>query len=137
MPLTAPATVGRERELRTLSVAMERARRGQGGAIFLVGEAGIGKSRIAGEVTGRAFGAGMRVLRGRGSLLGATVPFRPIAEALLGMLRAEGAPHHADLVSYQPALGRLVPEWRQPGPSPQPESIVVLAPAVLPGVSLA
>jgi DNA-binding CsgD family transcriptional regulator len=136
MHLAAPSTIGRESELDALDRALAGARERRGGAVFLVGDAGIGKSRIANEVVGRAFDAGMRVMRGRGSSLGAVVPFRPIAEALLGLFRSEGPPQHPDLGPYRPALGRLVPEWREPA-AENPESLVVLAEAVLRVVTLA
>src|SRR6266508_5887367 len=136
MQLAAPTTVGRESELKALDAALDGIRQRRGGAVFFVGDAGIGKSRMANEVVGRAFDAGMKVMRGRGSSPGAVVPFRPIAEALLGLFRAEGPPQHPDLVPYRPVLGRLVPEWRQPV-ADGPESIVVLAEAVLRVVTLA
>jgi class 3 adenylate cyclase/tetratricopeptide (TPR) repeat protein len=45
--------VGRERELSLLLDAFERARAGEGQAVFLVGEAGIGKSRLLLELRRR------------------------------------------------------------------------------------
>ncbi len=50
--------VGRERELTLLLDAFERARAGQGQVVFLVGDAGIGKSRLLLELreTGRRAG---------------------------------------------------------------------------------
>ncbi len=45
--------VGRERELSLLLDAFERARAGQGQAVFLVGDAGIGKSRLLLELRRR------------------------------------------------------------------------------------
>ena len=39
--------VGRDVELTELHEAMDAAERGQGSVLFLVGEAGIGKSRLA------------------------------------------------------------------------------------------
>ena len=46
--------VGRDDELRAVRAALDAARTGQGGAIFLVGESGIGKSRLAAAEIGRA-----------------------------------------------------------------------------------
>src|SRR5690242_19529037 len=132
MLLMAPTLVGRASELDTLHAALDGAREGRGGAVFLVGEAGIGKSRMAAELVSRAIAAGMRVLRGRGSGLGATVPFRPIAEALLGLVRTGGLPDHPDLVPYRPSLGRLIPEWQQYSGPDANEPLVVLAEAGLP-----
>ncbi|QRO01222.1 protein kinase [Archangium violaceum] len=45
--------VGREDELRRLSDGWERARAGQGGCVLLIGEAGIGKSRVLQELLER------------------------------------------------------------------------------------
>ena len=66
MQTRAPLLVGRDAELTELTRALSGTRAGRGGSAFLVGEAGIGKSRLAALATGRAFDAGMRVLRGRG-----------------------------------------------------------------------
>ena len=61
--LTAPL-VNRERELADLLTAGERLRSGQGGIVFLIGEAGLGKSRLAAELRDR-LGPGVRFLVGR------------------------------------------------------------------------
>src|SRR5918993_323081 len=45
--------VGRQGELRTIEDRWERARAGQGQFVVLVGEAGLGKSRLTGEVPSR------------------------------------------------------------------------------------
>jgi DNA-binding SARP family transcriptional activator len=56
-----PALVGREAEMATLSRALERARTGRGSAVLLVGEAGIGKSRLSAELARFAELRGARV----------------------------------------------------------------------------
>lgn len=131
----APLIVGRDAELSAVTGAMARAReQRRGGAVFLVGEAGIGKSRLAVEAADRATASGMRVLRGRSSVIGPTVPFRPLTEALMSAIRNGVAPDPSSLGAYQPVLGRLVPDWhdeawRESGP--HIGSVVVLAEAVL------
>jgi AAA ATPase domain len=105
-----PVVVGRDEELAVLEQSLEEAQSGCGGVVLLVGEAGIGKSRLAREVAAAAAGRGMRILVGRASRGGA-VAYRPFAEALLGALRASRQPELAELGPFQSALGRLVPEW--------------------------
>ena len=131
MQTRAPLVVGRDRELRVLNRAVADARAAQGNSVFVVGEAGIGKSRLAGETAGHAFAAGVRVLRGRGSTIGPTVPFRPLAEALLSLFRSGNPPDDKELGPYRPVLGRLVPDWSRGESAPDDGSLVVLAEAVL------
>src|SRR6266536_6053315 len=54
MQLSAPALIGRHAELAALDAALERTVKRRGGAVFLTGEAGIGKSRLARETASRA-----------------------------------------------------------------------------------
>ena len=51
---SASALVGRDRELAWLSEAWARAQRGTGAFVTLLGEPGIGKSRLAAELAGQA-----------------------------------------------------------------------------------
>ena len=71
----------------------------------MLGEAGIGKSRLIGEMTTAAHAAGVTVLRGRTGTVGPPVPYRPLAEALLSLARS-GAPMpgYVGLVVFSPAL---------------------------------
>jgi hypothetical protein len=131
MRLRASMTVGRNTEVQVLADAIEAARRGHGGAIFLVGEAGIGKSRLAAETADRAFAANLALLRGRGSTIGPTVPFRPLTEAVLSLRRGGEAIDVTELGPYRPALGRLVPDWSAAPPGEEDPSLVILAEAVL------
>src|SRR3954454_8485654 len=63
--LLCPVVVGRARELEALRRALIEARSGRGSVAVLVGEAGIGKSRLARELVADATATGMVVLRGR------------------------------------------------------------------------
>ncbi|WP_406098184.1 AAA family ATPase [Kitasatospora purpeofusca] len=135
MRTTSSITVGRAAELAMLGGALAAARQRAGGAVFLLGEAGIGKSRLAGECAYHAYGLGLPVLRGRGSSTGTVTPFRPLIEALSSRFRAAGPPTDPELTPYRPALARLVPEWRDTAPAAgagaYPETVVELAEALL------
>ncbi|MFD9130745.1 ATP-binding protein, partial [Kitasatospora sp. NPDC059571] len=132
MIITSPAIVGRSAENGLLATALGAARRGEGRAVFLSGEAGIGKSRLAAECAYRAVTEGMVVLRGRAGSAGAPVPFRPVAEAVLSLSRVSGPPTDERLAPYRPALASLVPEWREPGGRPlPPPSLTELSEAFL------
>ena len=121
--------VGRDAELSALKQALSDTRDQCGGVVFLVGEAGVGKSRLAAEAVNMALDSGMCVLRGRSSTTGSTVPFRPLSEALMSLFRSGEPVLDAALGPYRPALGRLIPDWdtgdRENG------SLVVLCEAVL------
>ncbi|MGX7824490.1 AAA family ATPase [Actinokineospora sp. 24-640] len=131
MRTRASTLVGREGEVDRLTGLLDEARSGRGGAAFVVGEPGIGKSRLAAEAVRRAMDAGMVVLRGRASATGPTVPFRPLTEALLSLVRRGVPLPDAALGPYRPILGRLVPEWSMGEAGPHGDSLVVLAEAIL------
>lgn len=75
--------VGRSRELAALTDAMEAAGRGEGSVTCVVGEPGVGKSRLISELHRRA--GGIRWAQGHALSFGATTPYLPIAE-LVGAL---------------------------------------------------
>jgi DNA-binding CsgD family transcriptional regulator len=131
MPAQPLSLVGRDTELAILEGALAAARDGCGGSVFLVGDAGIGKSRLAAEAVSRAIAAGMVVLRGRSSTLGPMVPFRPLTEALLSLVRRGELPDGDELGPYRPVLGQLVPDWATGDGGPATVSLVVLGEAVL------
>jgi DNA-binding NarL/FixJ family response regulator len=130
--------VGRDDELRTIADGIDAAVAGTGRALFLVGESGIGKTRLAGAATELGYAAGLRLLRGRASAIGPTVPFRPLTEALLSLLRS-GAEIDVDALGpYRPVLARLVPDLAPAAPVTSGDtSLVVMAEAVLRLISLA
>jgi tetratricopeptide (TPR) repeat protein len=123
--------VGRSEELEIVERALSAARSDRGGAVLVTGEAGIGKSRLAAAAADLAFAADMSLLRGRGSAIGPTVPFRPLTEALMSLLRGGEAFDVQKLGPYLPVLARLIPDLGPTSAIEDGRSLVVIAEAVL------
>ena len=73
--------VGREPEMKRLQQAFERCAQGHGQIVGLVGDAGVGKSRVCAEFAGRCEAAGASVLWVRSHTLGHALPLLPVAWA--------------------------------------------------------
>jgi DNA-binding SARP family transcriptional activator len=86
-PVAVPATprdgvVGRALELGRLEQALDDATAGHGTTALVAGSAGIGKTRLVGELAERARRRGVTVLTGRCiDLVGAALPYFPLVEA--------------------------------------------------------
>jgi DNA-binding CsgD family transcriptional regulator/tetratricopeptide (TPR) repeat protein len=116
--LTSATFVGRTEELARLTAAAERAAAGTPTVVVVGGEAGVGKTRLAGEVMASARAAGATVLAGGCVELGGEgVPFAPLIEALRAFVRDLDEPSLARLVPAQARaeLGRLLPELSPSG----------------------
>lgn len=137
MPTRSEIIVGRDTELKIIDEGLSAASAGSGRTIVLSGEAGIGKSRLATVAADRAATAGLLVLRGRASAIGQSVPFRPLTEALLSLLRTDAAVDVTGLGPYQPVLGQLVPDWNPASTVRGDMSPVILAEGVLRLIGLA
>ncbi|HEY0475505.1 MAG TPA: AAA family ATPase [Kribbella sp.] len=132
MQIHAPEVVGRDEEIDHLdSLLTAAARDGRGGAVFLVGEPGIGKSRLAAVATTKALDRSMATLRGRVGAIGSTVAFRPLTEALLSLIRRGQMPDPDLLGPYRQALGRLIPDWDDGNTHETAMSPIVLGEAIL------
>jgi class 3 adenylate cyclase/tetratricopeptide (TPR) repeat protein len=81
--------VGRERELQQLAQALEHAGAGHGQAVAIVGEAGVGKSRIVWEFTRSHRTHGWLVLESGSVSYGRATPYLPVIELLKAYLRIE------------------------------------------------
>ena len=80
-PMTERGFVGRVWELEQLSRAADEVAAGRGQVLLLSGEAGIGKTRLAAELTGGARERGWLVLSGRCWEEGGAPPFWPWSHA--------------------------------------------------------
>jgi class 3 adenylate cyclase len=74
--------VGRDRELEQLAQALDRAAAGHGQAVAVVGEAGVGKSRLAWEFTRSHRTHGWLVLESGSVSYGKATPYLPVIELL-------------------------------------------------------
>ncbi|MFC5286500.1 AAA family ATPase [Actinokineospora guangxiensis] len=125
-----PSLIGRQAEAAALRRSFRAGAARRGNAVFLLGEAGIGKTRLAQFGEAAAAESGLVTLRGRGSTLGPSVPYRPISEALLALIRT-GFTLSSDLGPYRAVLGTLMPDWGRDGDAPPGGSVLLLAEAVL------
>ena len=74
--------VGRQQELDALHQALEQARAGHGQVVALVGEAGVGKSRLVYEFAHSHHAQGWRVLESASVSYGKATPYFPVIELL-------------------------------------------------------
>jgi len=109
--------VDRVGEMNQLKEAVDRAVRGEGGLLFLRGEAGIGKTRLTRELGAYAHLRGMNVLYGRcPALLTMTgiPPYILWSEVIRDYLQASAPEQLYRVMGFYPAeVSKLVPELRQ------------------------
>ncbi|MEJ2860162.1 ATP-binding protein [Actinomycetospora flava] len=81
-PEPVPHCVGRDAEIAALTARWDAATRGASGLVLLAGEAGIGKTRLAGEVTRLAAATGSRVASARCHGAERSLFLQPVVDAL-------------------------------------------------------
>lgn len=107
-----PVLIGRDEQLTLLEEALSAARRGEGQLVVLAGEAGMGKTRLAGELQTRALQAGATVLWGGCSEADVALPYLPFVEAIGNFLAATDLePLRQRLGPQRRELARLFPQF--------------------------
>ncbi len=109
--------VGRERELADLRLRLERAREGAGEALAVQAEAGLGKTRLCGELLAIARAQGFVALTGH-CLDGGGIPYLPFSELLeeavaafdAGTVGSAAAASGTELTWMAPSLRGLLGE---------------------------
>ena len=108
--------VGRERELRLLRECFDLAAAGQGQVVTIVGEAGIGKSRLLGELH-RRLGRDATWVEGHALSFGRAMPFHPVIDMLRRIFRiGDTDPESVVGEKIERALGRLGAEMEETRP---------------------
>ena len=124
-PEIATTFVGRHYELETLDKKLDLAFAGHGSLTMLVGEPGVGKSRVAQEFADRAAERGAIVLAGCCFEGDWQPPYGPWVEALGRHARTSDPERlHSRLVGSAASLAHLIPEVRAALPDmPLPEPL--------------
>ena len=106
-----PDLPGRAAELNRLRAAWNDAAAGHPALILVSGEAGIGKTRLAGQLTRIAATTGGTVLAARCYETERSLFLQPFADAIAAVVRAMPPARMQDLAGgHAPVLARLVPE---------------------------
>ena len=116
--------VGRERELAELTAGLDDALAGRGRMVFVAGEPGIGKSRLADELVAQARARGARVVVGRCWEAGGAPAYWPWVQSLRAYsrelkpeaLRAQLGTAGGGLAQLLPELGELFSDLPPPPP---------------------
>ena len=102
--------VGRQVELAQWDALLRDIGHGHGRALFVTGEAGVGKSRLLEEITSGAVARGARLLAGHAWETEQILPFQPWVDALRAGRALDAMRRAASRLSRRAELARLFPE---------------------------
>jgi tetratricopeptide (TPR) repeat protein len=113
---TATPLIGRAGEMTRLREALAQARAGAGQLLAIVGEAGVGKTRLIVELATEALPRDTRLLLGRCYESDQILPFGPWVDALRTSRVTSDSPLLDELAPpWRAELARLLPEVEVPG----------------------
>ena len=104
--------IGRASAFSQLVARYQQLRQGQAQGVLVVGEAGVGKTRLAHEFVSWARAHGADVLIGHAFEMRGHLPYQPLIEALREGLEGENAPEDLLEDLWLAELSRLLPELR-------------------------
>ena len=137
-PRWAQALVDREQEIKILRARLDAALRGEGSLVFVTGEAGIGKTRLAYELRSYAKLRGAQCLMSKGGEREGAVPYQPWSDIIreyarwappLLVFKAVGT-FATELVKLVPELGEKLGTIPSSPPAPSAQQHVRLYEAV-------
>jgi DNA-binding SARP family transcriptional activator/tetratricopeptide (TPR) repeat protein len=102
--------VGRSQEFGALVELYHRAKQGEPQIATVLGEAGMGKTRLAEEFVAWVTAQGGSILRGRSFESGRQLPYQPLVDALRPNVEAINAPEDYLSDIWLAELSRLLPE---------------------------
>ena len=106
--------VGREKDLKRLQFQVLKAINGEGSVVNIVGEAGIGKSRLIAELKNCALVDKVILLEGRAISIGRNLSFHPVIDLLKQWARIiEDDSEAAALSKLETAIRKVYPEKMQ------------------------
>jgi DNA-binding CsgD family transcriptional regulator len=110
--VVSPVFIGRRAEMASLDALLRRVEGGEPAVALIGGEAGVGKSRLTGELAALGSAAGFLVLTGQCIELGAEgLPLAPLVDALRALARVTPAGELSELLGPAGSgLARLLPE---------------------------
>src|SRR5678815_2916128 len=127
--VVCPTVIGRDLQLTAMRGVLARAGEGTGGVALIVGEAGVGKSRLLRAMTDEARASGFFVLSGACFEAERSIPYAPLLDLVRLFAGAASpavvahvlAPAASELVTIFPELGPLLPDAKA-NPTIDPET---------------
>jgi len=113
--------VGRKKELNTLELHVKKAINGEGSIVNIIGEAGIGKSRLVAEIKNREIMKQVTLLEGRAISIGRNFSFHPIIDLLKHWARIREDDSEAT------SINKLEIAIRQAYPKEMPDTLPFVA----------
>lgn len=120
-PVGESPFIGRDLEWNRLNKAWNTAREGVAHLVLVTGEPGIGKSRLALELSRRIRAAGHVVASARAYEAAGRLPWGPVVD----LLRSDALRSHIETLDpvWRAELARLLPELRDASQSPAPHQL--------------
>jgi DNA-binding SARP family transcriptional activator len=127
--LDAPL-IGREYELIRIRATLHDLAKRQGHVVFVLGEAGLGKTRLVSELAALALAGGARVIVGRAYETAQVLAFGPWVDALRAAIATDPDVIETLEPAWRAELRRLLPEVHPRAARPTPSDVTRLFEAV-------